>query len=113
MLTVIVVSIGSKYTMKERIFMSFAWIPKSTVPAALAGVIYSESKLRGPGYEDYMQYGLIIQTTTILSIIFCEPIGAFLVDTFAPKMLALNSKSDSSVDEVKHNQVANTSITTT
>ena len=39
--------------------MGLAWIPKSTVPATLAGVIYTES-LSKVGYQDYVQYGLYI-----------------------------------------------------
>jgi hypothetical protein len=43
---------SKKYTIKERIFMSMAWIPKSTVPATLAGVIYTESLPLGDSYKD-------------------------------------------------------------
>jgi len=39
-LSVFILSYGPKYTIKERIFMSLAWIPKSTVPATLASVVY-------------------------------------------------------------------------
>jgi hypothetical protein len=49
---------SKKYTIKERIFMSMAWIPKSTVPATLAGVIYTESLSLGNAYEDMQTFGL-------------------------------------------------------
>jgi hypothetical protein len=32
--------------------MSMAWIPKSTVPATLAGVIYTESLALGDTYKE-------------------------------------------------------------
>lgn len=73
-------STGGKYTIRERIFIALSWIPKSTVPATLASVVYTDSKALGADYLEYQQWGLNIQTTTILSIIVCEPIGSFLID---------------------------------
>ena len=29
-----------KYTIKERMFMAFAWMPKATVQAAIGGVVF-------------------------------------------------------------------------
>jgi hypothetical protein len=79
-IAVIISSHSKKYTIKERIFMALSWIPKSTVPATLAGVIFTEASALGIEYQDYQSFGLQIQTTTILSIIVCEPIGSFLID---------------------------------
>lgn len=39
--SVFLLSYGPKYTVKERIMMALSWIPKSTVPATLAGVVYN------------------------------------------------------------------------
>jgi len=47
----------SKYTIKERIFMSLSWIPKSTVPATLASVVYTEALAHGAGWEEYVRFG--------------------------------------------------------
>lgn len=47
------VSFGPKYTFKERLFMAISWIPKSTVPATLASVIFTQSTALGADYEDY------------------------------------------------------------
>ncbi len=38
------------YTIKERIFIAFAYLPKSTTVATLASVIYTEAIKRGPEY---------------------------------------------------------------
>ena len=70
--------------------MALSWIPKSTVPATLAGVIFTEASALGIQYQDYQSFGLQIQTTTILSIIVCEPIGSFLIDQFAEKLLTID-----------------------
>jgi hypothetical protein len=51
-------SYSNKYTIRERIFMGISWIPKSTVPATLAGVIYTEALALGQPYEDYQSFGL-------------------------------------------------------
>lgn len=83
-------SYSVKYTIRERIFMSISWIPKATVPATLAGVIFTEACALGDNYKDYQQFGLIIQTTAILSIVICAPIGSFLIDQLAPKLLTID-----------------------
>ena len=91
-------SYSNKYTVKESIFISIAWIPKSTVPATLAGVIYNEALSLGDTYKDYQHFGLQIQTTCILSIFVCVLIGTFSIDHFAPKLLTID-KGDSAVDK--------------
>jgi hypothetical protein len=53
-------SSGDKYTIRERIFISLTWIPKSTVPATLASVVYTESKAMGAEYADLTTFGLNI-----------------------------------------------------
>jgi len=57
---VMICSHSKKYTIRERIFMGISWIPKSTVPATLAGVIFTEASALGPAFKDYQTYGLQI-----------------------------------------------------
>jgi len=83
-----------KYTFKERIAMGVSWIPKSAVPATLAGIMLTESTALGPNYLDYQVYGLQIQTTTILAIIICEPLGAFLIDLLVPKFFTKSEQEE-------------------
>ena len=59
-LGVLISTYSPKYTLKERIFMSISWIPKSTVPATLAGVLLTEATALGEKYADYQMYGLQI-----------------------------------------------------
>lgn len=49
-----------KHTIKERLFMAMSWIPKSTVPATLGTMIYTESLPMGPKYAELQNYGLQI-----------------------------------------------------
>ena len=77
-----------------------SWIPKSTVPATLAGVIYTESLQLGEAYKDMQTYGLQIQTTCILAICVCEPIGSFLIDQFAPKVLTIDPSDPAYVKDI-------------
>jgi len=84
----------SKYTFKERLAMGVSWIPKSAVPATLAGIMLTESTALGPNYLDYQVYGLQIQTTTILAIIICEPLGAFLIDLVVPKFFTKSEQDE-------------------
>lgn len=88
--------------------MCLSWIPKSTVPATLAGVVLTEATALGSEYKDYQIFGLQIQTTTILSIIVCEPIGSFLIDQFAPKLLTIGPNDPAAVvldDEKKKTEM--------
>lgn len=59
-ISVFLVSGSKKYTIKERIFMGISWIPKSTVPATLASVIFTDAKILGSDYADYQKFGLDI-----------------------------------------------------
>ena len=68
--------------------VGICWIPKLTVPATLAGVVYNEAT-SVDGLDDYEHYGLQIQTTTILVVLFTAPIATFLIDTFAPRLLTV------------------------
>lgn len=47
-----------KYTNQEKAFMSFAWVPKATVQAALSAVILTDAK--ADNVPDMIEYGNII-----------------------------------------------------
>jgi solute carrier family 9B (sodium/hydrogen exchanger), member 1/2 len=84
--TILITSFPSgKYLLKERAFIAFAWLPKATVQAALASVILISAK--SAKNQKMIEYGNIIQTTAIFSILICAPIGAVLINTFGPLYL--------------------------
>ena len=88
--------------------MAISWIPKSTVPATLASVVYND--VLASGWKDKQVFGLNIQTTTILGIMVCEPIGAFLIDQFAPKLLTIDP-SDPAFKNLGDSRVADQEMT--
>lgn len=60
--------------------MAITWIPKATVQAVLGSILLTDAKkLKLAEYENY---GTIIQTNAIISIIICAPIGAILMNSF-------------------------------
>ena len=96
---------GDRFTSKERAFTAFAWLPKATVQAAQASVILVAAT--SAKNDQMIEYGIIIQTTAIFSIVICAPIGAVLIQTFGPKYLqlrALPTSSDKKAEEDLHSQ---------
>ena len=79
LITVVAISSvpSSRFTWKERAFTAFAWLPKATVQAANASVILLAAQ--SAKNEQMIRFGIIIQTTAILSIVICAPIGAILI----------------------------------
>lgn len=63
--------------LKERVFMAYAWLPKATVQAALSSVILTDAKSHKN--KEMEEFGNIIQTVSIFSIILCAPVGAVLI----------------------------------
>ena len=86
----VVLSISfTAYTFKEKVFIIIAYIPKATVQASIGAIALS----RG------LAAGSIILSMAVLSILVTAPLGAFLVDTFAPKLLKKN-EGENAVKEV-------------
>lgn len=83
-LTTLLVTYVKSYELKERLFIAFAWIPKATVQAALGGVILTDAlDINNPEVrEEYLRYGNIVLTFSVLAILLTAPIGAMLTITF-------------------------------
>jgi len=74
-----------KYTIKEKIFVAFGWIPKATVQAVLAGVTLNEANKSQN--EDYIRMGKAMLTMAVFAICIAAPLGAILIATLGPKCL--------------------------
>jgi hypothetical protein len=90
------ISYSKGLTRKERLFVVATWSPKATVQAALASVFLNEATKYDLGPE-YVKYGIMIQTTAILSICITAPIGAILMQTLGPKLLPVETEEDNKI----------------
>lgn len=76
-------SVECKYTLKEKIFISFGWIPKATVQAAISGqVLVMAEKL-----NVYQEFGNNFVTVAVVAILISAPSGAILINVLGPKCL--------------------------
>lgn len=100
LITVSIVSYNRRYSIKERLFIVCTWVPKATVQASLSAVFLTNAKSHKLGAK-YVEYGNIILSTAILSIVICAPIGAILMNTFGPKLLPKNIEEDTDDEDLK------------
>ena len=63
-------------TAKERLYCVFAYLPKATVQAAIGSLAAG------------LPCGSIVLSVAVLGIVITAPLGAFLMDTSAPKLLS-------------------------
>ncbi|OCT99933.1 sodium/hydrogen exchanger 9B2 isoform X2 [Xenopus laevis] len=75
----------SGFNLKEKIFISLAWMPKATVQAAIGSVALDTA--RGLGNKQYEDYGMDVLTVAFLAILVTAPIGALVIGLTGPKML--------------------------
>lgn len=74
---VIISLLSTKFTNKEKLFCSFAYLPKATVQAAIGGIPLAMG----------LACGELVLTIAVLSILISAPLGAILIDTSAKKLL--------------------------
>ncbi|KAJ8949778.1 hypothetical protein NQ318_019008 [Aromia moschata] len=79
----VVVGIGCKLNLKEKVCVSIAWMCKGIVQAALGPVALT---MVDQGTEEY-DYAEKILTTSVLSIIITAPTGALLTTLLGPHLL--------------------------
>jgi hypothetical protein len=80
------------FTVRERAFFAFSWIPKATVQAAIGGIVLDTARSLGgiseKNRERYQEYGNIVLTMAVISIILTAPTGAILINTLGEKWLS-------------------------
>merc|ERR1712025_55753 len=101
---------GGDLTVREKIFMAFAWLPKATVQAAL-GPIFLDNvhktadedwSLLGDK-EEWTQMGNGILTLAVLSILITAPLGAVCILGLGPKLLTSDDPEE--VQEVEDRDI--------
>lgn len=74
---VIVCLFATKYTVHEKIFIVFSYLPKATVQASIGAIALTEG----------LACGDTVLTAAVISILFTAPIGAILIDNTYKKLL--------------------------
>ncbi|XP_054341518.1 sodium/hydrogen exchanger 9B2 isoform X1 [Pongo pygmaeus] len=73
------------FNLKEKIFISFAWLPKATVQAAIGSVALDTA--RSHGEKQLEDYGMDVLTVAFLSILITAPIGSLLIGLLGLRLL--------------------------
>ena len=80
----ILVGIGSKLNLKEKVFIAFSWMAKATVQAALGPAVLDSIDETDPQQVEYAEKVLAI---CVLSILLTAPLGAIIISLSGPKLL--------------------------
>ncbi|KAL0105705.1 hypothetical protein PUN28_015873 [Cardiocondyla obscurior] len=80
----VLVGIGSKLNLKEKIFIALSWMAKATVQAALAPVTLDEIDKNDRQQVEYAETVLMM---CVLSVLLTAPAGAIIITLSGPKLL--------------------------
>ncbi|KAL3315553.1 Sodium/hydrogen exchanger 9B2, partial [Cichlidogyrus casuarinus] len=84
--TTLLAATKSGLNWKEKIFLSVAWLPKATVPAALGSEAYAAIMKMNPTQEEKQRAEQIL-AIAVLSILIAAPIGALFIPILGPRCL--------------------------
>lgn len=84
LVTFLLVHFGG-FNLKEKIFISVAWLPKATVQAAIGSTALDMARVEGN--EVQVQLGLDVLTVAVLAILTTAPIGALGIGLAGPRLL--------------------------
>ncbi|XP_034020167.1 sodium/hydrogen exchanger 9B2-like [Thalassophryne amazonica] len=73
------------FTVREKLFIAVAWLPKATVQAAIGSKALDMA--REDRQEELMRFGLDVLTIAVLAIIITAPIGALGIGLAGPHLL--------------------------
>lgn len=80
------VVLGSGLSVRERLFVAIAWLPKATVQAAIGPVALDYARKHAATSEN-LEYGQQILTLAVLAILITAPIGAAGIAIAGPRLL--------------------------
>jgi len=80
----ILVGIGSKLNLKEKVFIALSCVAKATVQAALAPVTLDEVDKND---HQQVEYAKIVLMICVLSVLLTAPTGAIITTLSGPKLL--------------------------
>uniref|UniRef100_A0A4W3JED1 Solute carrier family 9 member B2 n=1 Tax=Callorhinchus milii TaxID=7868 RepID=A0A4W3JED1_CALMI len=73
------------FSLKEKIFVSLAWIPKATVQAAIGSTALDTARVRNDMISE--EFGMTVLTVAFLSILLTAPVGAVIISLAGPRLL--------------------------
>ncbi|XP_045577330.1 sodium/hydrogen exchanger 9B2-like [Salmo salar] len=73
------------FTLREKLFIALAWIPKATVQAAIGSTALDMARVSGD--EVLVKYGLDVLTVAVLAILTTAPVGALGIGLAGPRLL--------------------------
>uniref|UniRef100_A0A8D0CVM2 Cation/H+ exchanger transmembrane domain-containing protein n=1 Tax=Sander lucioperca TaxID=283035 RepID=A0A8D0CVM2_SANLU len=85
LVTFLLVHFGG-FNLKEKFFISVAWLPKATVQAAIGSKALDLA--REEGDETLIKFGLTVLTLAVIAILTTAPIGALGIGLAGPRLLA-------------------------
>ncbi|XP_060951675.1 sodium/hydrogen exchanger 9B2 [Limanda limanda] len=91
LVTFLLVHFGG-FNLKEKLFISVAWLPKATVQAAIGSKALDMA--REGGDEALIKFGLDVLTLAVLAILTTAPIGALGIGLAGPRLLERQVKDD-------------------
>uniref|UniRef100_A0A668AB63 Cation/H+ exchanger transmembrane domain-containing protein n=1 Tax=Myripristis murdjan TaxID=586833 RepID=A0A668AB63_9TELE len=97
LVTFLLVHFGG-FNLKEKLFISVAWLPKATVQAAIGSKALDMA--REEGDEQLIKFGLDVLTLAVLAILTTAPIGALGIGLAGPRLLKRQSKNEQECFEV-------------
>ncbi len=95
MITSALVVFGADLNLKEKLFISLAWLPKATVQAAIGPIALDFARERENPRDK--ELASLVLTIAVLSILITAPLGAIAISTTGPKLL--NKKQNSEVTQ--------------
>uniref|UniRef100_A0A8C9XR72 Cation/H+ exchanger transmembrane domain-containing protein n=1 Tax=Sander lucioperca TaxID=283035 RepID=A0A8C9XR72_SANLU len=94
LVTFLLVHFGG-FNLKEKFFISVAWLPKATVQAAIGSKALDLA--REEGDETLIKFGLTVLTLAVIAILTTAPIGALGIGLAGPRLLARQSTEETSI----------------
>lgn len=82
----------SSFNLKEKLFLTAAWIPKATVQAAVGSIALDMA--RETGNKDLIKLGTNVLNIAVLSIVVTAPLGTILISILAPRLLSKETKNE-------------------
>ncbi|XP_058480590.1 sodium/hydrogen exchanger 9B2 [Solea solea] len=96
LVTFLLVHFGG-FNLKEKLFISVAWLPKATVQAAIGSKALDMA--REEGDEAMVKFGLDVLTLAVLAILTTAPIGALGIGLAGPRLLERQIKEETTGEE--------------